>query len=257
MISLMDYSRISKKEIKDKSVVILDVDETIVEGRIAKSAFYLLEEEKNNGNWFNYFRGTVGGAKIIIGTKLRSRFEDAAKVENDGLKSCMKILHKAKIVKRRVHDSAKRYTVEHAVSGAYDLLDTLNGDYGMKIHFSSLTGDGFLDPLADERNATYTSQEMIYDENEIPYDVNFRIKSAFDKLIETEKDLLEMGFSLKDSIYIGDSDTDRFFAKSNNPAGIFICSPLTTSKELREISRIKLNGVYDYNWLNEELKNLA
>jgi|GEM_PF-6562537 len=28
MISLMDYSRISKKEIKDKSVVISDVDET-------------------------------------------------------------------------------------------------------------------------------------------------------------------------------------------------------------------------------------
>jgi len=243
--------KLNKKVLKEVGIIISDVDGCIIKDRIAYCAFGLIKEELKEGRLYNAFRGYVHGIKVALRTKIK----ECVEIDNWGLKECIKILGKSKIPRQRIYSVAKRYSQRNSIDGISELFDIFKKDYGYEIHLSTLTGDTFAMPIADKYDTIgITSQEIKY-EMDYPVGVNFRIKTPLDKLIETENDLKEEGFDLKDAIVIGDSDTDGVFAKSN--VKLFICSPLTKSKKLREKSDIELNMERNYSYLVKELKELS
>ena len=252
MLTLSQYSGIKRKDFDDKKAMVFDIDNTIVTGRIANSALYLISEERKKGNWGNFIGGIWNGAKIAAETKVKGYFGDKVIVENDGLRHCVKTLGKSGITKKEIHHASEKYVDRHAISGIFDLVDTLKKDYGLEPHISSLTADTFAEPIAKKFDCDFTTQKIIYD-GDIPYDLEVRMVSPLEKLTETRDDLSEKGISMKDVIYFGDSESDIFFMNSYHGAGMFICSPKTTDRKIRKNSDIKLNWDYDYDWLNDEL----
>lgn len=252
MKSLKDYSGVSKKDFKDKKALDIDICNSLLDERAANCCIGLMKEEKKNHNYANILRGVCAYTKISIGTRLGKYFGDEVKAENNGLRCCIKVLNKAKVKENRIYKACKEHSQKHISEGAEELIETCK-DHGMQIHFSTLAGDQFIRYLSDEFDATYTTHKILC-KNSVPYDVDFRIYSAMEKLTETRSDLEKMGISMKETIYIGDSYADRFFFESNDPAGISICSPHTTSKEIRKMAKIKLDSEYNFRWLSEELR---
>ncbi|MCD6478067.1 MAG: HAD family hydrolase [Candidatus Aenigmarchaeota archaeon] len=241
------------KKIKDSEIVIFDVDNTIVDGRMANSALYLIDEEKERRNIKNYVIGIFGGLEVMIGTKLISKLhpENEIRAENWGLNKTLKILGKAGIKKERIQKAAEKYYEKHKIEGIEDLVETFKDDYGLHIWISSSGADIFLEPVVKKLGAIGFTSNMTGYSDEIPKKLFPRIRTPEERLKQTHNDIIyHVGYSLPKSIYIDDSITGLPFKDLVN---VFISSPLA-QPEVRRVADIELNKENGYLWLNEQLK---
>jgi len=244
------------EKIENSEVVIFDVDDSIVEGRIANSALYLIEEEKERGNFKNYLRGIFGGLEVVAGTNLIEKIhpKNKIKAENWGLNKTLKTLGKAGIKKERIQSAVERYYEEHKIEGIEDVVETFKDDYGLDIWISSGSADVFLEPVVKKMGAAGFTSNMTEYRDGIPRKLFPRISTPEERLKQTHNDTIyHAGYSLLKSIYVDNSETGLPF---KDLVSVFISSPLA-QHEVRRVADIKLSKENGYPWLNEQLKNNA